>query len=251
MQETLTETPFILWTQQGSGSLNLYNHLDALSLREGLPAEPFNTRGMHGDISKVWRSSRDDDAVRGPISSVCAAQVNITHSIDTVPWAINKALIEQTARAGYAQLFFYHHDSLGRLLALAYAQRAQGLTPTGPDDPAFGAPLDVEKLVEQEEKSRKKFNKVWRQLRKAEAAPIAICAESLHLQERAGPRKLLAALGLDVTGKRVVEICETLDGESAKDRYSHFKGLEALEERLASLSPLIFARAPNKTDAAA
>lgn len=257
MLPTEIEIPFVIWTLQRTGGTNFNNHLNQISCHGRLQDEPFNGRREHGQLEKNWQKFKNQTALNDGMTAVCGTRNNIKHCVERVSWAVSGALVEASHNAGYASLFLYRENPLQRLLSMEYAQRTRSWGPkkaaaAGEDTEAFKTPLDVDALIEHETKANNKLNKAWRQLRKANANPVAISFEELYSADsettQNGLKRVFARLRVEVTGALLKEAIRSTGDQKTRDRYAQFKGIEELQGRIDSLPPLIFARQSDIAD---
>lgn len=252
MVKARIEKPLLIWTLQRTGGTNLSNYLNRNSVHPELKEEPFNGRREYGYLTQAWLKAKDEKALAAGMKEICALKNNIKHCVERVPWAVSDALLTSSIDAGYAHLFLYRQNPLGRILSMEYAERTRSWGPSkvleeGKDAEAFVKPLDVEALIKHETGANEKLNKVWRKLRKLKANPMAISFEEIYAEDEESAIRSLTRitkwLNLPTekgTTTKMVEAIRGKGNQGTSDRYSRFVGIPELEKQIPDLPKFLF-----------
>lgn len=247
------QAPFVIWTLQRTGGTNFNNCLNHLSDCPRLQDEAFNPGREQGHLTEAWKRSKDTDALRRDIGAACAQHPNFKHCVELVPWPVNEVLTEVTLTHGYSHIFLYRRNPLERILSREYARRTstwgprQAQAAAGKDiSGAMEDPLDADAAIRHETMANTRLNRVWTALEAAGAAPIPISFEELYANDETVTRhsleRVFAGLGQVLSADQTTEIMDmvrTRGDQKTRDRYSQFKGVGRLEERLAELPSLL------------
>jgi LPS sulfotransferase NodH len=248
--------PFIICTLQRTGGTNLTDHLKRLSALGMAEHEPFNLPRIHGHITRAWREWSDLAALAAGVRAVCARRGNIKHCVEMVPWEITETLLAASRAADFRHLFLYRRDTVGRILSMEYARRTQVWGPlhiekAAHDARAFEKPLDAPALIEHETRCIELLDRAWAQLREAGAEPVALAYEDLYGADEALASQALArvlrGLGLSRGAKADAALLAELRGrgdQNTRERYTRFKGVDALRAEAAALPRPRFADRP-------
>jgi len=263
--------PFIIWTLQRTGGTNLARRLfETCGLlpadrerREGdspildlIPDqwklhEPFNYGEQprtFGEITRRWVVDNDSERLAAEIAEITALKLPLKHCVEMVPWTVTETLARTAAASGYAHVFLFRKEALGRLLSLHFAKMS-GVwgphfnDPSQLDDRIYGDPLPVDELLRHETFCAQTLEKVWALLRSLGAPAVALSYEDIYREpdaERVAERLLPVLRYLESSHGEardrqfIREIVEAGD-QGTRDKYGRFAGIEALSEALAGV----------------
>jgi hypothetical protein len=247
------QAPFVIWTLQRTGGTNFNNCLNHLSDCPRLQDEAFNPGRAQGHLTEAWKRTKDEAALRRDIGDICTQHHNFKHCVELVPWPVNEVLTDTTVTHGYSHIFLYRRNPLQRILSREYARRTatwgprQARAAAGKDiSSAMETPLDAEAAIRHETMANNRLNRVWAALTAAGATPIPISFEELYATDETVTRQSLervfSGLGQTLSADQTTEIMDmvrTRGDQKTRDRYSQFKGVGRLEERLVELPSLL------------
>lgn len=252
MTDVKLPRPYVIWTLQRTGGTSLNQFLNRHSPYPKTQDEPFNERREFGEITRDWKATMDRDVLNERIAEVVALERNIKHCVEKVHFGVSHALWQATVEQNYLHLFLYRLDPVRRLLSMEYAERTRSwgratVKPDGEDADAFDAPLPVDDLITHETRANEKLNRFWREIEKTGAPVFALSYEEIYAADDAVTDRALRAFfkcwGVDVSDAQMPEVIREIRGkgdQGTADRYSRFKGLDQLGERIADIPELIF-----------
>jgi len=261
--------PFIIWTLQRTGGTNLARRLfEACGL---LPAdrerqegdspildlipdqwklhEPFNYGEQprtFGEITRRWVVDNDSERLAAGIAEIIGLKLPMKHCVEMVPWAVTETLARTAAAGGYAHIFLFRREALGRLLSLHFAKMSGVWGPhfndaSQLDDQIYREPLPVDELVHHESFCAQTLEKVWNLLRSLGAPAMALAYEDIYRDsdaKRVADRLLPVLHYLELSRgdfrdqELIREIVEAGD-QGTRDKYGRFADIDVLSEALA------------------
>jgi hypothetical protein len=196
------QPPWIIWCQQRTGSIALFNALVKVSDHPAAESEPFD-----GSIEKRQFSDVSNSRMRdASLAKICAEGWLIKHVFDRLPLDFNLALARATTKAGYRHIHLKRRYELARLLSLGLAEQKAlwvkcETTEQSIQDILAGKrslqPLPIDDLI----RRSREAGAQWRRIEKSLPALYTVFTEDIFrpniVVRRSHITRLLSILGID------------------------------------------------------
>ncbi len=116
------QRPFLILTLRRTGGTTLTQFLSSISPFPTVEHEPFNVDRIWGSLTRAFRATGDEAALRQAIDERLASRPNIKHCFEIHPKNLTKILIESAAEKNYNFLLLTRRDEAARLRSLFLAQ---------------------------------------------------------------------------------------------------------------------------------
>lgn len=256
------QAPVIIWTLRRTGGTNLGASLFERSPFPVVQQEPFNEDRVFGAVTKAFRESGDEVALRASLREILARHVLIKHCVETIVPRLNVVLAEEAVAAGYRHVFLYRRHALGRLLSLQYAQRSgvwgkQMKGQAVSDDVVFAEPLPVEAIIRHEKECRRRLHDVFNLLSRQQVQPLLVAFEDIYAEPDADLVKvrllrLLFGLHLSISDVSDAAFVKRVAGgeQGTRDKYSRFVNYRKFADTVEALPLFNPAQPELKTETA-
>lgn len=153
----MSDIPVLVVGLRRVGGTSFVQFLSLVSSHETLEHEPFNTERVLGHVTRHYEATGDARRLKLDIARALTPTKNVKHCIETVPFAVTRALIEVCVEKGYAVMLLTRRDEERRLLSLFLAQStgiwdgalANQLYPDILDDIRLLEPFDLVAIARQ------------------------------------------------------------------------------------------------------
>lgn len=118
----MTEKPWLIITLRRTGGTTLASLLTSMSSHKTIMHEPFNQERMFGQVTLEFQETRDFSTLDASVANALMDTPNLKHCIDTIPFEITSAVIEEANRRGYHIIVLTRRNEVHRLASLFLAK---------------------------------------------------------------------------------------------------------------------------------
>lgn len=118
----MAEKPWLIITLRRTGGTTLTSLLTSMSSHKTIIDEPFNRQRVFGQVTLEFQETWDFSTLDASVANALMDTPNLKHCIDTIPFEITSAVVEEANRRGYHIIVLTRRNEVHRLASLFLAK---------------------------------------------------------------------------------------------------------------------------------